>query len=379
MSRKWIRQIIISLVCLFVLQASVIADSSEELPEVFSHRDLLLAPAQTVERVLISDADAVIMGKVMEGIISVDGDITITSTGKVGGQIIVLGGQLTVEGGARIEQTPWVIAPQAFSFTKIVITAFIIAGLTALFAFPYLIWGLLHLLQKLPLYQHAKRLLLAIEERWPAVYIAASLAFSGLMLFMFAKLAWQTIFRNTMSVFDNMVIWLVRYFAVPGLDQAMIIITNLGYGTIYNAIVLGSAGLLALLRRWRELEALLLCLLGGAALNSFLKYVFERERPEAFRLVEAAGYSFPSGHAMVSLCFYGMIAFLLARQIRSWHGRNIIIVCAVFLIAGIGVSRIYLGVHYPSDVVAGYAAGATWLAFSISLLLWREQKQSGRK
>ena len=83
---------------------------------------------------------------------------------------------------------------------------------------------------------------------------------------------------------------------------------------------------------------------------------------------------------MVSLCLYGMIAFLLARHIANWRGRLTVVVLAATLVAAIGVSRVYLGVHYPTDVIAGYFAGGMWLTFSISLILWREERYyDGRK
>jgi len=92
-------------------------------------------------------------------------------------------------------------------------------------------------------------------------------------------------------------------------------------------------------------------------------------------MVVATGYSFPSGHAMVSLCFYGMLAFLIARRVKKWQYRYGIAILTMFFIAAIGVSRIYLGVHYPSDIAAGFAAGAVWLTFTISLLWWWEEQR----
>lgn len=118
---------------------------------------------------------------------------------------------------------------------------------------------------------------------------------------------------------------------------------------------------------------------GGAALNSLLKHLFVRTRPDLFRVVEATGYSFPSGHAMVSLCFYGMLAFFIVRNIKSLRWRLVIISLAVLLVVAIGISRIYLGVHYPTDVIAGYTAGAMWLFFRISLLAWWEQRRAANQ
>jgi undecaprenyl-diphosphatase len=177
-----------------------------------------------------------------------------------------------------------------------------------------------------------------------------------------------------MGVFDNAFIWLIRYFATAGLDKVMIFITNLGYGYTYDFIVFISFVVLAVLKRWLEMRGLAVCLVGGVILNELLKHLFERARPETFRIVEATGYSFPSGHAMVSLCFYGMIAFLIARTIPLWRWRMVVLSSAGLFILLIGISRIYLGVHYPSDVLAGYTAGGTWLAFSISLVMWWERK-----
>ncbi len=229
------------------------------------------------------------------------------------------------------------------------------------------------------LYLQVINWLLELQRRYPAIYIAITLSISALMLFAFSQLVWHTIFRDSMDIFDNIVIWLVQYFANPLLNQAMILLTNLGYGNTFTAMVLLSLGVLAFFRRWLELQILVICLMGSAVLNTMLKLIFQRARPEAIHLVEAWGYSFPSGHAMVSLCFYGMIAFLISRNIHSWRGRIAVGAIAVLLISGIGISRIYLGVHYPSDVIAGYAAGATWLAFSISLLMWWEQRLIQRR
>ena len=78
---------------------------------------------------------------------------------------------------------------------------------------------------------------------------------------------------------------------------------------------------------------------------------------------------------MASMCFYGMLAFFLMREVKSWPVRLLIATFAIILSLVIGISRIYLGVHYPTDVVAGYAVGFMWLTFCISLLLRQQKKQ----
>ena len=107
---------------------------------------------------------------------------------------------------------------------------------------------------------------------------------------------------------------------------------------------------------------------GGGLLNLLLKNFFERERPIVNRMIEADGFSFPSGHSMGSMTYYGFLGYLVLRSKRkplSKLGLGILL-CLVILL--IGISRIYLGVHYPSDVLAGFVAGSVWLVICISLL-----------
>jgi undecaprenyl-diphosphatase len=92
-----------------------------------------------------------------------------------------------------------------------------------------------------------------------------------------------------------------------------------------------------------------------------LKLAFHRPRPVAFFGSTPSSYSFPSGHALGSFCFYGILAAILATRVRGRGAKFCVWMAAVLLVAMIGVSRIYLGVHYPSDVIAGYCAGAVWV------------------
>lgn len=107
-------------------------------------------------------------------------------------------------------------------------------------------------------------------------------------------------------------------------------------------------------------------------LNTLVKLLLQRDRPSLQHLTEAGGYSFPSGHAMVAMGFYGTI-FAIWAMYRHDHGRSISfpLVAGALLILLIGLSRIYLGVHYPSDVAGGYIAGALWLRLTMpSLYAW---------
>lgn len=109
-------------------------------------------------------------------------------------------------------------------------------------------------------------------------------------------------------------------------------------------------------------------------LNRLLKLYFERARPDLHRLIEIGGYSFPSGHAMNAFSFYSILAFLLWRHVPTPAGRVAVILFSGFMIAAIGISRIYLGVHYPSDVIAGYLASGFW----VTTVIWVFQRYQER-
>jgi undecaprenyl-diphosphatase len=101
---------------------------------------------------------------------------------------------------------------------------------------------------------------------------------------------------------------------------------------------------------------------GEAILGIVLKETFQRPRPQSFfGFVPPDSYSFPSGHAFASLCFFGTLAWLISKHQSGKLPIFLIWTAAVFFILTIGSSRIYLGVHYPSDILAGYLAGITWL------------------
>jgi membrane-associated phospholipid phosphatase len=102
---------------------------------------------------------------------------------------------------------------------------------------------------------------------------------------------------------------------------------------------------------------------GGQFLNFLLKQIFHRARPVFSNpFAQAVDFSFPSGHSMMSLITYGLLAYFLVRLVHNYRARLLIVFTAALIIVLIGISRIYLGVHYFSDVVAGFAAGGVWLA-----------------
>jgi undecaprenyl-diphosphatase len=363
-------------ICCASLSSLVCAyDGENNKPaDIFSHQDIQIEPNQLINRLLVADGNAVVLGNIQEGLVIVDGNLLVAPQAQINGSIIVLGGYIEQQPGSQLSGHLFNIKPQRFLMMNFVIGSFFILTLLSFIILPGLIWLMLNIFKRFSWYDRFKNGFYKIQHRWPLLYIVLTLGFSCGLLVVFSELAWQTIFRHTMGMFDNILIWLVRYFANPKLDRIMIFISNLGYGYCYGFIVAVAFTILAMYRRWLEFAGLAICFSGGAVLNYLLKNLFERARPEAFRIVAASGYSFPSGHAMVSIYFYGMLAFIIIRKTKSWQWRYVVTALTILFILAMGISRIYLGVHYPSDVVAGYTAGGMWLMFSISLLMWWERK-----
>lgn len=121
-------------------------------------------------------------------------------------------------------------------------------------------------------------------------------------------------------------------------------------------------------KKYDYLSALFLVVAGGELLGKILKYVVARQRPEVISyLTEADGFSFPSGHAFMAACFFGFLIWISSREIKSNLVKKAVIIFLLFLILAIGFSRIYLGVHWPSDVLGGFFLGWIWIIISIKL------------
>lgn len=141
------------------------------------------------------------------------------------------------------------------------------------------------------------------------------------------------------------------------------VVSQLGDGSALVWIGIGMALLLALRRRFLLLAGWAVALLGGGALDYLLKQAFPRPRPSlASDLLTNPSSSFPSGHAMASLIAYGMLAYLISIEFTTSRlvRRGIVAGCAAMVLA-VGFSRLYLGVHYLSDVLGGFSAGGLWL------------------
>lgn len=161
--------------------------------------------------------------------------------------------------------------------------------------------------------------------------------------------------------FDMRVRMWVHGFASTGMTSAMRVITEMGSLGLAILVVVSIGIFLA--KGWnRGVLWILLSVAGATVLSLGLKYGFHRPRPVPFFGVAPHSYSFPSGHSLFSLCFYGTLAGLINGRVRALWLRIAVWAAAALLVVAIGISRIYLGVHYPSDVVAGYLAALVWVS-----------------
>lgn len=173
--------------------------------------------------------------------------------------------------------------------------------------------------------------------------------------------------------FDEWIGAKVHRFAAPAVTSAMSGLTLLGANQVL--ILIGAVVVTwFIVIKWRREAVLLLVTMAGAGiLNRVLKFYFQRPRPQPyFDLIAPTSYSFPSGHSLLSFCFYGAIALAITGHLRKVSAKLLVWIFTAGLVLLIGLSRVYLGVHYASDVVAGFTAAFIWmLAVNGAGQLWR--------
>lgn len=163
------------------------------------------------------------------------------------------------------------------------------------------------------------------------------------------------IYERVVSNMSQHMTLVMKHITNLGSFYTLVLITLIVYVLTWNnnknAIVYGRVISINLITVWSA--------------NNALKLIFKRERPSILPLVHENTFSYPSGHAMVSICFYGFLAYLIIRNLNNRLLKIISVTIIAAIIIGVGISRIYLGVHYASDVLAGYAFGWVWLNLMI--------------
>ncbi|MBX4196209.1 phosphatase PAP2 family protein [Candidatus Pacearchaeota archaeon] len=157
------------------------------------------------------------------------------------------------------------------------------------------------------------------------------------------------------------------------LTQVMKAITTIGNPLVLLSLII--VFFLVLHLKKKDMRVAALALGGGLVLEQILKFSIQRQRPD-HPVIKAIGYSFPSGHAMMSMIFFGLIMYLFSHSIRSKAYRILFIMANCLLILLIGISRVYLGVHYITDVIGGFIIGLVWLLTSIKIVKHLRKKSN---
>jgi undecaprenyl-diphosphatase len=182
----------------------------------------------------------------------------------------------------------------------------------------------------------------------------------------FAVLAWSVTSGAPVVTLDMKVASWLHAYATPALTSFMLAVSYANSTvaiSVWGAIL---ALVLARMREWYWMLAVVLSVAGGLALNVLLKHLFERARPHFDdSLVSLDTYSFPSGHAAAATVFYGVLAAFLVSRVRERRLRVLIVIGAIAAIMLVAFSRIYLGAHYLSDVVAAMCSSTAWLALCL--------------
>src|ERR1700704_6395233 len=180
----------------------------------------------------------------------------------------------------------------------------------------------------------------------------------------FADIA-EDVSRNAATrLFDERVASWFHEHATPALTQIMRVVTFFG-SVVFVTVASSCIAIFLIVRKWwYPLLLLTLAVGGGSLLNILLKHFFHRQRPVLENpLLTLTSFGFPSGHTMGSTLFYGVLAVFVAQSVPTWRRRVLAFWIAALAVALVGISRIYLGAHYLTDVVGAVAVGLAWLAF----------------
>jgi undecaprenyl-diphosphatase len=214
----------------------------------------------------------------------------------------------------------------------------------------------------------------------PEGYLGLHLTIGVMLLiiasWLFAGIAEDVVSAEAITILDvRFTVWLHSH-AAPSLTRFMLMVSYL-HGTVAMTGYVALLGIVFIRKRnWYWLTLLLVTVPVGMLLNVVMKTAFHRARPIFDHpLLTLSTYSFPSGHAEGATLFYGVLAACLFSYARPWHWRAGIVVTAAIMTALVGFSRIYLGVHYLSDVLAGVVEGIAWLALCLTAAAsWRKHR-----
>jgi len=215
------------------------------------------------------------------------------------------------------------------------------------------------------------------REEYLGLHLTIGFVLSLAAVWLFAGVTEDVVHHDSLTRFDLTLETWIRAHSTPMGDRIFTVVSALGSPVAMAGIGAGGALLLLVRRQWLVLSAWVGAFGGAGLLTLVLKNLIQRPRPvEATTFLYGMSFSFPSGHALGSLVGYGMLAYLIgSNSIESARGRVRLGIATAVLVLAIGISRLYLGVHYFSDIVAGYAVGVLWLSVCISGLQLAQRRR----
>lgn len=227
-------------------------------------------------------------------------------------------------------------------------------------------------------------LLLKLAKLWRSTVnpkiasLVATIGITGLfscllITYVVAEISNEVLEKEAFAFDQTILLW-IHSWANPVLDRLMQTITRLNDPDVVS--IIAAVALISLLwqRCYPEAKIFVINCAGGVILSYGLKSVFGKVRPDLWQsAIEEVSFSYPSGHALGSTVLYGFLAYLFAT--RFPHLSLLIYLIAIILIGIIGISRLYLGVHWPTDIIGGYGIGFLWLTFCITMLKLQKMRQ----
>jgi membrane-associated phospholipid phosphatase len=216
----------------------------------------------------------------------------------------------------------------------------------------------------------------------PAGYLGLELTIGACVLigasWLFGGIAEDVVTGDPLTLVDVQVAQWFHAHATPLLTPLMLAFTHLHEPVRVIVAVALLAAYLACRRNWYWLICLSLTVPFGMLLNVLMKYAFQRTRPRFDDpLLVLSSYSFPSGHVAGATLFYGVLAAMLVAHIQAWRWRVLVVLAAVVLVLLVALTRMYLGVHYLSDVLAAVAEAVAWLALCLTAIhtFWQHRQR----